>query len=349
MNEELVLVTGGSGFIASHCILKLLDAGYRVRTTVRSLKREAEVRAMLSEGGAEPGDRLSFVAADLNADAGWAEAVAGCAYVMHGASPTPSGSQTREEDWVRPAVDGVLRVLKAALDAGVKRVVLTSAIGAVAMGHKPQTRPFNETDWSDLSGDIAPYQKSKTLSERAAWDFIAREGRGLELSVVNPVAVLGPVLAADFSHSIGLIKRLMDGMPGCPKVNSGYVDVRDLADLHLLAMTNPAAKGERFIGISGHSLWMAEVAKVLRQRMGAAASKVPTREIPNWVVRLRALRGDPTTKMLARHVGVMMDATSEKATRLLGWNPRPVEEAIVATAESLLRLGLVGGSKASTP
>ena len=345
MNDELVLVTGGSGFIASHCILKLLDAGYRVRTTVRSLTRETDVRAMLREGGIEAGDRLSFVAADLGADVGWADAVAGCSFVLHGASPTPSGSQTREEDWVRPAVDGVLRVLRAARDAGVRRVVLTSAIGAVGIGHKPKTRPFNETDWSDLSGNVAPYQKSKTLSERAAWDFIAREGGGLELSVVNPVAVLGPVLGPDFSHSIGLIKRLMDGMPGCPKVNSGFVDVRDLADLHLLAMTHPAAKGERFIAISGDSLWMIDVAKVLRRRMEAAASKVPTREIPNWLIRLIALRGDPTMKMLARHLGVMMNATNEKAARLLGWTPRPAEEAIVATAESLLRLGLLGGLK----
>ncbi len=280
MSDELVLVTGGSGFIAAHCILQLLNAGYRIRTTIRSAAREADVRTMLKEGGAEPGDRLSFAVADLASDAGWSEAVAGCSYVLHVASPTPSGNQTREEEWITPAVDGVLRVLRASRDAGVKRVVFTSAFGAIGMGHPPQTRPFNETDWTDLTGDVAPYQKSKTLSERAAWDFIAREGGQLELSVINPVAVFGPVLGPDYSHSIRLIQNLMDGMPGCPKINSGFVDVRDVADLHLRAMTNPAAKGERFLAISGESMWMLDVAKVLRRRMGDAAKKVPLKRYP---------------------------------------------------------------------
>jgi dihydroflavonol-4-reductase len=340
MSNETVLVTGGSGFIAQHCILQLLAAGHRVRATVRSLAREGEVRAMLKEGGAEPGERLSLVAADLGADAGWEEAAAGCTYVMHGASPTPSGPQTKLEDWVRPAVDGQLRVLRAARDAGVKRVVLTSAFGAVGMGHKPQTRPWNETDWTDLTGKVEPYQRSKTLSERAAWDFVAREGRGLELAAVNPVAVLGPVLGADTSHSIALIAGMLRGMPGCPKINTGFVDVRDVADLHMRCMTDPAAKGERFLAIAGHSLWMIAVARILKARLGAVARKVPAREVPNWVIRLGALR-DPALRMVVPLLGVTMDATAEKAQRLLGWRPRPAEDAIVATAESLVRLGLV--------
>jgi dihydroflavonol-4-reductase len=298
---------------------------------------------MLREGGAEPGDRLSFVVADLSADAGWSGAIAGCSYVLHGASPTPSGDQTREEDWIRPAVDGVLRVLRASRDAGVRRVVLTSAFGAIGMGHKPQSRPFNETDWTDLNGNVAPYQKSKTLSERAAWDSIAREGGSLELSVVNPVAVFGPALGPDYSHSIRLVQRLMDGMPGCPKINSGFVDVRDVADLHLRAMTNPVANGERFLAISGESMWMSEVAKILKRRMGSAARRVHTRELPSWLIRIAALR-DPATKMIAPLLGVNMNATSEKARHLLGWEPRSSEEAIVATAESLLRLGLLKDS-----
>lgn len=340
MKDELVLVTGGTGFIAQHCMLALLSHGYRVRTTVRAQSREAEVRENLRVGGAEPGDRLSFVTADLSADHGWPEALAGCSYVLHGASPTPSGNQVREEDWIRPAVDGNLRVLRAARDAGVKRVVLTSAFGAIGIGHKPLDRPFNETDWSDLTGNVAPYQKSKTLAERAAWDFVAREGRGLELSAVNPVAVLGPVLGADYSHSIRIIKSLMDGQPGCPRINTGLVDARDAADLHLLAMTHPAANGERFLAISGESMWMNEIADVLRRRMGAAAAKVPTRVLPNWLVRLIAL-GNPAMKGIVPLLGVNMNATGEKARRLLGWNPRSREEAIVATAESLIRLGLL--------
>lgn len=340
MESNLVLVTGGTGFIAQYCILALLEKGYRVRTTVRTLSREAEVREHLKAGGAEAGERLSFVTADLGEDTGWAEAVAGCAFVLHGASPTPSGDQVELDDWVRPAVEGNLRVLRAARDAGVKRVVLTSAFGAVGMGHKPMKRPFNETDWTDLTGKVPPYQRSKTLSERAAWDFIAAEGRGLELAAVNPTAVLGPVLGADYSHSIQLIKNLMEGIPGCPKVNSGFVDVRDVADLHLRAMIDPAANGERFLAIAGESLWIREVAKVLKQGLGAAAAKVTTREIPNTIVRLGA-SSNPVLKALVPFLGVNMNATSAKAIDMLGWSPRPAEEAIIASAESLLQFGLL--------
>lgn len=340
MNDAWVLVTGGTGFIAQHCMLALLNAGYRVRTTIRSPARAAEVLANLEAGGAAPGDRLSFVVADLGADRGWADAAAGCVFALHGASPTPSGNQVREEDWINPAVDGNLRVLRAARDAGIKRVVLTSAFGAIGVGHAPMDRPFNETDWSDLTGNVGPYQKSKTLSERAAWDFVAREGGELELAAVNPVTVLGPALGPDYSHSIRLIKNLLDGPPGCAKINSGFVDVRDVADLHLRAMTNPAAAGERFLAISGESMWMVEVAQVLRHRLGAAASKVPTRVLPNWLVRLAALK-EPALRGIVPLLGVNLNATGEKAKRLLGWAPRSREEAIVATAESLIRLGLL--------
>lgn len=340
MNKEKpVLVTGGTGFIAQHCILALLRDGYRVRTTVRSLAREAEVRGNLKTGGMRPDDRLSFVVADLTADSGWAEAAAGCAYVLHGASPTPSGDQTREEDWIQPAVEGNLRVLRAARDAGGERVVLTSAFGAVCAGHKQMERPFDETDWSDLSGKVWPYQKSKTLAERAAWDFIAREGGGLELSAVNPVTVLGPALGADYSHSIRLIKGMMEGQ-ACAHINTGLVDVRDVADLHLRAMTHPAAGGQRFIAIAGESMWLADIARVLRHRMGAAAGKVSTRVLPNWLVRLGAL-GNPSLKGVTPLLGLNLNATGEKARRLLGWSPRSREEAIVSTAGSLIQLGLL--------
>ncbi len=344
ITDTQVLVTGGTGFIAQHCMLVLLEKGYRVRATVRSLAREAEVRQQLRVGGAEAGDRLGFVVADLSSDAGWPEAAAGCHFVMHGASPTPSGMQTSEDDWVRPAVDGNLRVLRAARDAGVRRVVLTSAFGAVCAGHGPMKRPFNDEDWSDLTGkNIWPYQKSKTLSEQAAWAFIAREGRGMELSAVNPVAVLGPVLGADYSHSIRLVRNMLMGQPGAPKINSGFVDARDVADLHLLAMTHEAARGQRFLAIAGESMWMAEVAQVLKARMGPLASKVSTRVLPNWVVRLGALK-DPALRGAVPLLGLNLNATSAKAIRLLGWSPRPREEAIVATAQSLDRLGLLGNA-----
>jgi dihydroflavonol-4-reductase len=345
MKDETVLVTGGTGFIAQYCMLALLNAGYRVRTTVRSLTREGEVRQHLKLGGVDAGDRLSFFVANLDDDSGWAQAAAGCAYVMHGASPTPSGDQIREEDWIEPAVNGNLRVLRVARDAGVKRVVLTSAFGAIGVGHAADhRRPFDETDWSDLSGNVAPYQKSKTLSERAAWDFIAREGNGLELTTVNPVAVYGPVLGADYSHSIRLISNMLEGQPGCVNVNSCCVDVRDVADLHLRAMTDPGAKGERFLATVGDSMWMVEVAQLLRQRLGAAADKVSTRVWPDEQVRL-AGESNAQLRSVVPLLNYDMSASGKKAEKLLGWTSRSREEAIIATAESLIRLGLLSTQK----
>jgi nucleoside-diphosphate-sugar epimerase len=337
-----VLVTGGSGFIGSHTIVQLLQAGHEVRTTIRNLQREGDVRAMLRNGGAEPGSRLSFVAADLNADAGWAQAVAGCEYVIHVASPLPSAVPKHEDELIVPARDGALRVLRAARDAGVKRVVLTSSFAAVGYGYKPRTAPFDETNWTHLDGaDVAPYTKSKALAERAAWDFIGKEGGGLELSVVNPVAVFGPVLGPDYSTSILIVQRLMDGaLPGSPKLCFGVVDVRDVADLHLRAMTHPAAKGERFLAVAGDFLWMREIARILKSRMGSDGRRVPTRELPNWMVRLASLR-DPAIKLILPELGKRKSATNEKARRMLGWTPKSNEEAITATGESLVRLALL--------
>jgi nucleoside-diphosphate-sugar epimerase len=340
-----VLVTGGSGFIGSHCILQLLAAGHQVRTTVRNLKREGDVRSLLKQGGAEPGNRLSVFAADLEQDAGWSEAVAGCEYVLHVASPFPPSVPKHEDELIVPARDGALRVLRASRDAGVKRVVLTSSFAAIGYGHELQTKPFNETDWTDPNGDdVLPYAKSKTIAERAAWDFIAKEGGKLELAVVNPVGVFGPVLGPDYSTSILIVQRLMDGaMPGLPKLYFGVVDVRDVADLHLRAMTQPAAKGERFLAVAGDFLSILDIANVLKARMGAAAKKVPTRQLPNWLVRLASLR-DPAVKQIVPELGKRKNATNEKAKRVLGWSPRSNEDSIVATAESLVRLGLLKNS-----
>jgi nucleoside-diphosphate-sugar epimerase len=339
-----VLVTGGSGFVGSHCILQLLAAGHTVRTTVRQLKREGDVRSMLKTGGAEPGDRLSFFAADLESDAGWAEAVRGCDYVLHVASPIPPTVPKHEDELIVPAREGALRVLRAAQQARVKRVVLTSSFAAIGYGHKPQTAPFDETSWTDLGGyGATPYIKSKTLAERAAWDFVAKEG-GIELSVVNPVAIFGPVLGSDYSPSIMIIQRMMDGtIPGCPQRWFGVVDVRDVAELHVVAMTHPAARGERFLATAGDFMSMLEIAQVLRARMGAAGAKVPARQLPNWLVRLAALR-DPALKQLVPELGKPKNGTNAKARGLLGWKPRSSEDAIVASAESLIRLGLLKGT-----
>lgn len=339
-----ILVTGGSGFIGSHSILQLLGAGHQVRTTVRSLKREGDVRAMLKQVGAEPGNRLSFIATDLESDAGWPEAVAGCECVLHVASPLPPNIPKHEDELIVPAREGTLRVLRASRDAGVKRVVLTSSFAAIGNGHEEQKGPFNETNWTNLNGDVGAYAKSKTLAERAAWDFVATEGGNLELSVVNPVGVFGPVLGPDYSTSILLVQRVMDGaMPGCPRLYFGVVDVRDVADLHIRAMTHPAAKGERFLAVAGDFMSMLDIAKVLKSRMGPPAKRVPTRELPDWLVRIAALR-DPAVKLILPGLGKVKNATNEKARRMLGWAPRSNEEAIVATAESLVRLGLLKNS-----
>jgi nucleoside-diphosphate-sugar epimerase len=336
-----VLVTGGSGFIGVHCILQLLQAGYRVRTTVRSLQREGDVRRMLKNGGVEAAEALSFYAADLNADAGWPEAATGCQYVLHVASPFPVEAPRDEEELIRPAHEGSLRVLRAAREAGVKRVVLTSSFAAVAYGQKALDRPYTEADWTDVNGSVRAYPKSKTLAESAAWDFISREGNGLELSVVNPVAVFGPVLGPDTSTSIELLQRLLNGfVPGLPDLSFNVVDVRDVADLHLRAMTDPAARGERFLAVAGESMSVEEMAQVLRASLGEAAKRVPTRRLPDWLLRLVGLI-NPAIREMVPSLGEVRQASNEKAKRLLGWSPRSNEEAVVATAESLQRLGLL--------
>jgi nucleoside-diphosphate-sugar epimerase len=347
MSNELVLVTGGSGFIGAHCILQLLNAGYRVRTTVRSLKRESDVRAMLKIGGVEPGESLSFAAADLTSDAGWPDAVANCDFVLHVASPFPLGTPKHEDDLIIPAREGALRVLRAARDAGVKRVVLTSSFAAIGYGTQPKDRPYTEEDWSDPNGHISAYAKSKTLAERAAWDFIAREGGNLELAVVNPVGVFGPILGPDYSTSIQIVQRMMDGsLPGYPRMSFGIVDVRDVADLHLRAMTNPTAKGERFLAVAGDFMTSQEIVSVLKTRMGDAARGVPTRAIPDWLIRFAALFS-PAISQISTELGKTKNASNEKARRILGWTPISNEDATIATAESLIQLGLLRNLKKS--
>ena len=337
-----VLVTGGSGFIGGHALLQLLAAGHEVRTTVRDPGREAGVRELLRANGADAGERLRFFAADLTSDEGWKEAISGCDFALHVASPFPETLPKHEDELIVPAREGALRVLRAARDAGVRRVVLTSSFAAVGYGHPQQQAPFDETTWTNLDGgDVSAYVKSKTLAERAAWDFVAREGGGLELATVNPVGVFGPVLGADYATSILLVQRLLAGaMPGCPQLRFGIVDVRDVVDLHLRAMVDPAAKGERFLAVAGDFMLVREMARALKRRLGDAAKRVPTRQLPNWLVKLAALR-DPAVKQIVPELGKYKNATSVKAQRMLGWSPRGNEDALLATAESLLRLGLV--------
>jgi nucleoside-diphosphate-sugar epimerase len=264
----------------------------------------------------------------------------GCEFVLHVASPFPVSVPKHDDELIAPARDGTLRVLHAARKARVRRVVLTSSFAAVGYGQRPQVAPFTEKDWTDLSaGSVAPYTKSKTLAERAAWDFIA--SNGIELAVINPVAVFGPVLGPDFSTSIQLVKRLLDGsMPGVPKLYFGVVDVRDVADLHLLAMTSPAARNERFLAVAGDFMSVRDIATLLKTRMGHQGRRIPARQLPNWLVRLAALC-DPTVRQIVPELGKVKSASNDKARRLLGWQPRSNEAAILATAQSLARLGLL--------
>jgi dihydroflavonol-4-reductase len=342
MSSETVLVTGGSGFIASYCILELLRSGYRVRATVRSVLREPEVRALLRSAGKEPGQMLSFAVAELGSDAGWPEAVSGCTYVLHVASPLSAGVPKHEDELIIPARDGALRVLRAARDAGVRRVVLTSSFAAIGYGYPADHPTFTETDWTDLNaGGLSAYVKSKTLAERAAWDFIAKEGGALELAVVNPVVVLGPVLAADYSPSLDIVRRLLNGeMPLLPQLAFGIVDVRDVADLHLSAMTSPAASGQRLLAVAGDFMSVQQIAELLRRRLLEAARRVPTRVAPNWLMRLVSLF-NPTIAQFSSELGKVKSASNRKAVELLGWSPRSNEEAIIAAAESLIRLRLL--------
>lgn len=319
-----ILVTGGSGFVGSHVVAKLLKEGHQVRTTVRSVQREADVRTMVRNDGVDAGDNLSFSQADLTEDHGWGAAVAGCDYVLHVASPFPQTAPQDEDELIVPARDGTLRVLRAARDAGVKRVVLTSSFAAIGYGHTNYDKVFDEDDWTDPNGpDMQAYIKSKVLAERAAWDFIDKEGGSLEMSVINPVGIFGPVLGPDISASIAFVKQLLEGAPPVPGLSFGMVDVRDLAELHLLAMTAEAARGQRFIGVSGDVVTLFDIAKILREKLGDLASKV---QAPG----MEKAAGGPVRR-----------STSEKAMRVLGWRPRAQEETIIDTARSLFRYGVV--------
>jgi dihydroflavonol-4-reductase len=337
---QQVLVTGGSGFVGARCVVDLLTAGYTVRTTVRSPARAADVRAQVQAAGLEAGEELTFAVADLTSDDGWADAVAGCDFVLHVASPFPTGEPKHEDDLIVPARDGALRVLKAARDAGVQRVVLTSSFAAIGYGHAPADRPFTEEDWTELDSGvhISSYVKSKTIAERAAWDFIDREGGALELATVNPVGVLGPLLGKDYSSSVRLVKTVGDGrLPRLPRVSFGIVDVRDVALLHRLAMTHPEAAGERFLAVSGEPVSAQELALLIRGHLGPSGKRISTKLIPDWVLRAAAPFSRSVRSNLG-DMGVVRRGTAEKARRILGWTPIPRDEAILATVDSLYSL-----------
>jgi dihydroflavonol-4-reductase len=336
-----VLVTGGTGFLGGWCCVELLRRGYAVRTTVRDLQRADDVRATLAAAGVDGGARLSIGTADLSADDGWADAVAGCDYVLHVASPFPPAQPKDPDELIVPARDGALRVLRASLDAGVRRVILTSSVAAVRHGRPASDTPFSEADWTDPQ-DLrrTPYVRSKTIAERAAWDHVQAAGAEERLTTVNPGAIIGPVLSDDRSYSLQAIERLLNGMPAVPRLGFTFVDVRDVADLHIRAMTNPSAGGERFLAVD-RFLWLKDVAQILRERLGPAAAKVPTRAAPDLLIRAMGLF-DPSVRSVVGDLGKSASYTAEKAKTRLGWAPRPIEDSIAETAQSLLERGLAG-------
>ncbi len=329
-----VLVTGGSGYLGGWCVVELLRRGYRVRATVRDLSRETEVRSRI-EPEVDAGDRLSVLAADLSSDDGWEQAVDGCDYVMHVASPFPPVQPKDPDELIVPAREGTLRVLRAALEAGVERVVVTSSVAAVGGSTSRSSVALTEESWTDADNPkLTPYTRSKTIAERVAWDFVREQGAVEKLAVVNPGAILGPVLSDDRSFSLELIERLLKGMPGTPRLGYSIVDVRDVADMQIKAMTAAEAGGERFIAVN-EFWWMSEVAAVLRDRLGPGAAKVPKRAVPDLLVRGMAIF-DPSVRSIVGQLGRKVEMSSEKARTLLGWSPRPVEETVVDCAQSLI-------------
>jgi dihydroflavonol-4-reductase len=332
-----VLVSGGSGYIAGFLIRQLVTQGWTVHTTVRSLAREAAVRQLL----AVDDSRIKFFAADLSADAGWADAMAGCSHVAHLASPLPAGVPKDANELIAPARDGALRALRAAQAAGVQRFVMTSSVAAISYGRGRGVHHFTEADWTDLTKPgISPYIQSKTIAERAARDWVAAHGAGMEFCTINPSVVLGPVWSRDYSASVVIVKKLMDGsMRACPDIGFGVVDVRDVAELHVRALTAQGMAGERFIA-SGRFMKLREMADLLKREVGAQALKVPQRNVPDWLVRVAA-RFNPVARAVVGELGSVRNQDASHAKAVLGWQTRPVEQSVLDTARALIDLGIV--------
>ena len=335
MSGETVLVTGGTGYLARWCIRLLLERGYDVHTTVRDQSAEAGLRSLMS-ADADPG-RLRAFPVDLLRDDGWKQAADSCEYVLHVASPFPPAQPRDPDELIVPARDGTLRVLGAAYAAGARRVVVTSSIAAIRnTGTAAAERPFTEEDWASPGNPAAtPYDRSKLAAERAAWDYAEDTGHTGQLSVINPGAIIGPLLGRHRTYSLQTIERLLTGsMPAIPHLGFPFVDVRDVADLHLRAMTDPAAAGQRFIG-TGPFRWLADVAAILRTELGPQARRVPARQAPDWLIRLIA-RFDPGVRTFVDELGHRVDYSAGKAESWLGWTPRPVEESVIDCARSIL-------------
>jgi len=332
-----VLVTGIGGFLAGHIALQLLEHGYQLRGSLRRIGAADDIRRRLSAHTRADTRSIDFVEADLDHEEGWAAAVAGCSYVIHTASPFPPGFPKDEAALIRTARDGALRVLRAAHRAQVTRVVLTSSIAAT--NHGNGQAPYTEDDWTDPDGPRAtPYYKSKTLTEQAAWAF-AREA-GLDLAVINPGMIFGPLLGKNCGTSVGLIQQLMTGkFKRVPRFGFSVVDARDAADAHIRAMTHPDASGQRFI-VGGRFFWLKDLTAVLARSFPAHASRLPSGEVPDWLVKVMARVSAPS-RMIVHELNRDLSVSAAKAQRVLNWRSRPDEECIRASAQSLIDLGLI--------
>ncbi len=339
--DTTVLVTGASGFIAQHTIIALLAAGYRVRGTVRSLARAAGIEKILS-AHAPLGDRFSLVEAELTRDEGWREACRGCRYVLHMASPLPTAPPKHKDELIVPARDGALRVLRAAVAERVERVVMTSSVAAVLYGQARDGKTYDESDWSILSDEVGAYEQSKTIAEQAAWEYVKSlpADQAIELVTINPGLVLGPLLSPDFSTSGEVVRKLLQrDFPACPDIGFAVVDVRDVADAHVAALTAPGAAGQRFIVAIEHAP-MLEIAKILDRAFGPRGFKVPTRRLPNWLLRTVSI-WDKTARLAIQELGKRQDVSSARARDVLGWKPRSLEAMVVDMGESMIAHGAV--------
>lgn len=340
-SDTTVLVTGASGFIAQHVVLRLLADGFRVRGTVRSALRADDVRAVIAEHHGDT-DRLEMVTADLQSDDGWDAAVRGCRFVLHVASPVPFRPPRNADDIIAPARDGALRVLSAAGRAGVQRVVLTSSVAAVIYGHARDGRVYDESDWSRLTTGVGAYERSKTIAERAAWHHVAARPPDdrVELVAVNPGMVFGPILGPDYSTSGEIVRKLLRReLPGCPDVGWAPVDVRDVADAHVLAMLAPPAAGKRFLLAIDHA-WLREIAVILDREYRSRGYRIRTNPMPGWLLRVISV-WDHTARLAVHDLGKRQDVSSQRARQLLGWRPRPLDEMIIAMADSMIVHGVV--------
>ena len=343
--SELVLVTGGAGYIAGWCIAELLERGYRVRTTVRSESKRAQVVeavANVIDGFDAADGRLEFAVADLADDAGWAAAVVDADFVLHVASPFGASLPADPVQAVQIARDGALRVLRAASAAGVRRVVMTSAANAASPSSYGEDSVTDETLWTDPDDRaIITYRRSKTVAELAAWEFMRARGGSTEFVTVLPGAVFGPIMTTANMGSVDIIARMLSGaMPGVPRIGLEVVDVRDLVDAHLRAMTSPDAPGERFLA-TGHFIWMRDIAVALKDSLGVDAAKVSTRQLPDFVVKLVARFRDPELRSITPSLGRRNRHSTAKAEKMLKWRARPATETVVDCARSLLEFGAI--------